>query len=440
MAFQAPIEAFPDAVDLPEADVVAGIIAAASGDVHPGVLRAACLGLEKYFPQVPGLILVSGAAGEAPDVPLEFPECRIVLLPPSTGASPLFPFPFHGTPWKAEALRNLLRVASLSGARACAVVHGDVRTVTPEWFELLLRPVLLGGYDWVAPRYHRHKYDGAITHGLAYPLMRALYGLQLREPLAWEFGISDRLMRRLLAEDDWNRPPIRITPGLWMTTVALGEGYRVCQSFLGARHWGPSAPEGGLPAMLSQIADSLFRLLDDYAPVWRARNGSRPADCFGHRFDLALDPTPRGVDSMLAAFLAACKDAEEVWSEVLSLDTLQAVRQTAARAESGAFRFENELWTRIVYEFAAAHRRQPAHRAWLLPALTPLYLGWLASFILETEYSVSAEVEEKIESLCQCFEHYKPYLIQVWTGSGAPASSRPAGEYAQSPSPAEVEP
>jgi hypothetical protein len=433
-------EAAPGAIDLPPADVVAGIVASAGGDVHPGVLRAACLSLEKYFPQVSGLILVSGAARETPEVLLEFPECRIVLLPPAWRASPVFPFPFHGTPWKAEALRNLLRVASRTGARACAVVHGDVRTVTPEWFELLLRPVLLGGYDWVAPRYHRHKYDGAMTHAFAYPLMRALYGLQLREPLAWEFGVSARLMHRLLAEEDWNRPPIRVTPGLWMTTVALSEGYRVCQSFLGARHWSLTAPEGGLPVMLSQIADSLFRLLDDYAPVWRTRRGSRSADCFGHRFDLALDPTPGGVDSMLAAFLAACKDAEEVWSEALSPDTLQAVRLAASRAGSRSFRFENELWTRIVYEFAGAHHRQPAHRAWLLPALTPLYLGWLASFVLETEYLVSAEVEEKIESLCRCFEHYKPYLIQLWTGNGGPASSRRTDEHARSPSPVEVSP
>ncbi len=436
--FEAPIEAPPDAVDLPPADVVAGIVAPADGNVNPGVLRAACLSLDKYFPQISGLIVVSGATAEIPDVVLEFPDCRILVLPADTEASCVFPFPFHGTPWKALALRSLLSVAARVGARACAVVEGDVRTATPEWFELLLRPVLLSGYDWVAPRYHRHKYDGAITHGLAYPWLRALYGLQLREPLAWEFGVSPRLMRRLLAEDDWNHPPVRVTPGLWMSTVALGEGYRVCQSFLGARHWGPPAPEGGLAAMLSQIADTLFRLADDYAPVWQARNGSRPADCFGHRFDLALDPLPRAVDCLLAAFLTACAEVEEVWSEALRPDTLQAVRQTAARAGSPSFRFENELWTRIVYEFADAHRRQPGRRAWLLPSLTPLYVAWLASFILETEYSVSAEVEEKVESLCQCFERYKPYLIQLWTGSAAPAVSPPPGKHVPSPSSVEV--
>jgi hypothetical protein len=435
---EAPIEAPPSAVDLPPTDVVAGIVAPADGSVNPGVLRAACLSLDKYFSQISGLIVVSGATAEIPDVVLEFPDCRILVLPPATGALCVFPFPFHGTPWKALALRSLLGVAARVGARACAVVQGNVRTVTPEWFELLLRPVLLGGYDWVAPRYHRHKYDGAITHGLAYPLMRALYGLQLREPLAWEFGVSARLMQRLLAEDDWNRPPVRLTPGLWMTTVALSEGYRVCQSYLGARHGTLPAPEGGLAVMLSQIADTLFRLADDYAPVWQARNGSRPADCFGHRFDLALDPLPRRVDGMLAAFRTACEEVEEVWSEALRPDTLQAVRQTAARAGSQLFRFEDELWTRIVYEFAGAHHRQPGRRAWLLPSLTPLYLGWLASFILGTEYSVSAEVEEKVESLCQCFERYKPYLMGLWTGSEGPAASPPSGEHVPSPSSVEV--
>ena len=73
---------------------------------------------------------------------------------------------------------------------ACAVVDADVRSISPEWIELLLRPVLEQGYDYAAPYYLRHKYDGTITNSLAYPLTRALYGKRIRQPIGGEFGFS----------------------------------------------------------------------------------------------------------------------------------------------------------------------------------------------------------------------------------------------------------
>lgn len=425
--------------ELEPADLVAGILAPGHGRCQPRVLRAACVALEKYFPQLTGLIVVSGVLEEPGDLAVKFPGCRIAVLPASLEPAGTPPFPFHGVPWKAAALNKLLWVAAGVGAKACAVVEADVGTVTPEWFDLLLRPILLGGYDWVAPRYHRHKYDGGITNGLAYPLVRALYGWQLREPLGGEFAVSARLVRRFLAEDDWRSPTIRTTPGLWMATVALAESYRVCQSFLGARLRSSPGPAGGLAGILAQIAGSLFRLMRDYESVWRNRHGSRPTDAFGHRFDLALGTSADGVDAMAAFFAFACRQMEDLWSEALRSDTMQALRQTAARAASRPFRFADELWTRIVLEFACAHRLHPHWSAWLLPALAPLYLGWLASFITETEHLVSGEVEEKIENLCLCFERHKPYLAELWTGAAAPPE-RPqtTGKSAPSPEPVEV--
>lgn len=411
--------------ELEPADLVAGILAPGHGRIQPGMLRAACVGLEKYFPQLTGLIVVSGVLEEPRDLAMEFPGARIAVLPAPLEPAGSPPFPFHGAPWKAAALHKLLCVAAGVGAKACAVVEGDVRTVTPEWFDLLVRPILLGGYDWVAPRYHRHKHDGGITNGLAYPLLRALYGWRLREPLGGEFAVSARLLRRFLAEDNWRSSTIRTTPGLWMATVALAESYRVCQSFLGARLRGGPSPAGGLAGMLAQIAGSLFRLMDDYESVWRSRYGSRPAATFGHRFDLALETSAHSVDAMVAFFAFACRQLDDVWSEALRSDTLQEIRQTAGRAANRPFRFEDDLWTRVVLEFACAHRANSHRSAWLLPSLAPLYLGWLASFLTETEYLVSAEVEDRIENLCQCFERYKPYLAELWTGAATPPDGPP---------------
>ena len=83
-------------------------------------------------------------------------------------------------------------------AKACAVVDSDLRSITPEWIDMLLRPILFAGYDFVAPYYQRHKYDGTITNSIVYPLTRSLYGVRVRQPIGGEFGISARLIARYL--------------------------------------------------------------------------------------------------------------------------------------------------------------------------------------------------------------------------------------------------
>ena len=63
------------------------------------------------------------------------------------------------------------------------VVDSDLRSIVPEWIELLAGPILKGGFDYVTPLYQRYKYDGTITNTVTYPLNRALYGLRIRQNL-----------------------------------------------------------------------------------------------------------------------------------------------------------------------------------------------------------------------------------------------------------------
>jgi len=79
-----------------------------------------------------------------------------------------------------------------------------------------------------------------------------------------------------------------------------------------------------------------------------------------------------------------------------------------------AFFFPQDLWVRIIYDFAIAYYKEKVHREHLLKSMIPLYLGRVASFVKETRESSAREVEEKIESLCKLFEKMKPYLIEHW--------------------------
>ncbi len=47
-------------------------------------------------------------------------------------------------------------------------------------------------------------------------------------------------------------------------------------------------------------------------------------------------------------------------------------------------------------------------------SLTPLYIGRVASFVMETSDGSALEVEEKIETLCKIFESKKKDLLNNW--------------------------
>jgi hypothetical protein len=304
-------------------------------------------------------------------------------------------------------------------------VDSDLRSITPEWIDLLVRPVLSGGYDFVAPYYHRHKYDGTITNSIVYPLTRMLYGAQVRQPIGGDFGVSPALIECYLKKDVWETDVARFGIDIWMTTVAVAEGFRVCQSFLGAKLHDAKDPGADLSAMLQQVVGSVYDLMREYESVWRERTGSSTVPLFGFRFDVGLEPIHVDVERMLLEFRRGSEELGDVWSIGLQPDTLSELRRLASDTDVHTnFHLDDGLWTKVVLDFSMAHRTNPLLRGTLLRSLTPLYLARVASFVKETEKLNAHDVEERIETLCASFENSKPYLISLWNGVPLP---EPAG-------------
>ena len=74
----------------------------------------------------------------------------------------------------------------------------------------------------------------------------------------------------------------------------------------------------------------------------------------------------------------------------------------------------DELWVKIVWDFALAHRIRTINRDHLLRSFTPLYLGWIASYALEMETAGPAAVDARMERLARAYEADKPYLMSRW--------------------------
>jgi glycosyltransferase involved in cell wall biosynthesis len=401
-------------------DVVIGIPSYNNARTIGHVIRAAHLGLAKHFPECRGLIVNSDGGStdgtrEAALAARVDDEHLLLLSTPLTAVHHLS-LPYHGIPGKGSAFRLIFNLAQRLGAKACAVVDSDLRSITPEWIELLISPVLYAGQDLVTPYYLRHKYDGTITNNVVYPLTRTLYGVRVRQPIGGEFGLSARLVERYLQSDDWETDVARYGIDVWMTTTAIAEKYRVAQSYLGAKLHDAKDPASDLSAMLTQVVGSVFALMQRYEQVWRETPTSRDVPLYGFQYDVGIEPITVNVDRMIHAFGVGCDELVGIWAGILAANTLTGIRDvwTAAQAQPHALRISDDLWARVVFDFAAvcAHSAQSAGR--LIASFTPLYLGRVASFVLETETLSAVEVEQRIEKLCLTFEALRPYLIERW--------------------------
>jgi glycosyltransferase involved in cell wall biosynthesis len=400
-----------------EADILIGIPSYNNVRTIGHVVRAVTVGLAKYFPKSKAVLLnsdggsIDGTQEEVRKVQVE--DFKTILT-----SHPVHPVqrvvtPYHGIPGKGSAFRTIFGAAKMLHVKACAVVDSDLRSITPEWMELLLRPVCEEGFDFVAPLYSRHKFDGTITNSIVYPLTRALYGRRVRQPIGGEFGFSGDLAEFYLAKEVWETEVARFGIDIWMTTLAIAEGYKICQSYLGAKIHDAKDPGSDLGPMFTQVVSSVYRLMEDYELIWKEIKESQPVPTFGFHYEVGLEPVSVKVDRMIGNFRLGTRDLMEIWRNVLSLETVQWL-ESIGRSKDELFSFPEELWVRLIFDFAAAHHKGTIHREHLIKSMIPLYLGRVASFVRENQESSAMEVEERIESLCRTFEEMKPYLIERW--------------------------
>ncbi len=449
---------------LGKADIMVGIPSFKNAATIGYVVRAAHAGLVQYFPDLKP-VLVNSDAG-SPDgtqrvvvetEPPDYVESILLTRPTNRLDRVTLTYPeIDGIGGKGAALRTIFEIAAALDVQALVVVDSDLRSIVPEWIELLAGPILKGGYDYVAPLYARYKYDGTITNTVTYPLTRALYGHRIRQPIGGDFGVSGDLVRHYLELDDWTDDISKFGIDIWMTTSALTGGFAVCQTRLGAKVHDPKDPGSDLGPMFRQVVGTILRLAATHPDAWLNVRGSHDVPAYG--FERIIDPPPLEVNAirLLTEFHAGLLTLADTWRRMLDPGNAETVLALAAEAGTlaesvarrlgmggegdtvrvstvdmaealAAFHFPDELWARVIYDLVLATRRGDMETGTMVASLVPIYFGRVGSFVIENRHLTTADAEERVERQARQFELLKPYLAERWLAMDAAETGRGDG-------------
>ena len=354
------------------------------------------------------------------------PRPRTVLVHPSgimadavhasdTGGPGLMPFPIPGAdqfpapgPNLVETYRAIFQASNRLGARACIVVGSDPGKLAPEALRRMIQPVLEQNFDLVTPVYVRGRYEALLQSGVVTPAVRALYGKRIRFPIGSDFGISSRLVDRQLQVSAEGRGGIP----LWLASDAITAGFQVGQAQLGIPIPAQKDPPE-VSAAVAQVLGALFLDIDRNASYWQKIRGSQSVPTFGTGGIAADEPGAVDVSRIIETFQLGYRNLRDVWGAVLPPATLVELKRLTSLA-AASFRLPDDLWARIVYDFALAHRLRIMNRDHLLRAMTPVYLAWVASYTTEVGTAAPTAIEYRLERLGAAFESQKPYLVSRW--------------------------
>lgn len=321
---------------------------------------------------------------------------------------------YRGLPGKGTSFRAVFELALILKAKAIAVFDADLRSITPEWIKLMLEPIINNSAGFVAPYYRRHKFDGTITNQIVYPMTRALYGVDVRQPIGGDFGFSPELAAFYVKEDVWETDVARFGIDVWMTTCAINEGFKVVQTYLGTKIHNAKDPATDLGPMFRQVVSTLFYLMGKYESNWERNNPFRAIQINNKKEEEPeLEPVSVSLENLHDEFVEGFKHFRPMYQEILDdeiMGRLDKIHESWSNGKEEVF--DSDLWSKILYDFAYVYQLWQRNKRRLVDIVTPLYFGRTRSYCQQVMEMDSYEAEEVVQEQARIFEQNKPYLLK----------------------------
>jgi hypothetical protein len=396
-----------------QVDVLVGLPTLNNAATVTDIVRAVHVSFARDFPRL-RTVMINSDGGSTDGTPelvrsASLSEADTLLTSHSLRTLHRVVAPYHGLPGKLTALRTVFAAVELTQAKVLVIIDPAGPATTAERITELISPIARSEVEFLAPRHRRHPRDGVLVTQLVRPLVRALYGVALDEPLGPEFACSGRFASYCLERDIWDHEVARFAIDLWLRCEAMARGVAIGQI------WRPPPPGAGarttLREAVQQVMLALIESLRVHASFWTSTTGIAPLRTWGTEPEGAPDAQTWDYEALAVQARHDIGEIHPLLGEVLEAGLLARVVGEVSAPE---VRSDDELWVKTVYAFAAAARlgrTSPEHLAGLF---VPLYLWRAAAFMGRAAHQTDAVVDEGLESLSQMFLRLKPLLVDSW--------------------------
>jgi len=392
------------------ADIVVGLPTFNNEKTISNILTNLGEGLRKYYPDLKSVILNADSNSEDKTIDV-FKKSRLPKGIEKISTT------YLGEKGKGAAIRAILEGARILDAKVCIICEADTKSVTPDWIYNLASPVLKSGYGFVAPYYIRNEHDATINNALAYPLTRALYGLRIRQPIGGDFSFSNGVLQVFTRKKYWVEYPNinKFGVDIWMTTIALNEGFRVCQTVLGVKLHEEN-PNRDVKSIFKQTISTLFELMKNYEYRWRDVIGSIQGFIMGDFKFVEAERLKANYNDLLQKFYIDLDKYRNIWRNILDENIYKEFKEVLNSNSPDDIVLSIELWTKIVYEFACAYNfsNDNNDKEIIIDSMLPFYYLRTASFIREAQLFSDEIADIVVEGNAGVFERLKWYLINRW--------------------------
>lgn len=398
-----------------QVDILVGLPTLNNAATVVEVVRAVHTSFTRDFVR-PRTVLINSDAGSSDGTPelirnATFTEGDVVQTTHSLRTLHRVVTPYHGLPGKRAALQTLFAAAALTQASALVVLDPAGPATTADRVSELIVPIANGQAEFLTPRYRRHPRDGALITQLVRPLVRAVYGVGIDEPLGAEFACAGRFATHCLDQSIWKLEAGRFAIDLWLRTEAAANQFVIGQI------WRPAtaaAASTTLREAVRQILLSLVVCLRAHESYWPHTTAVGAPPTWGRDGN----PVPAAAEWDYAALGQQAKhdigEIKPLLEEVLDPVLLGPLVADINGADN---RLDDELWVRIVYSLLDATSRGKAATEHLADMLVPLYMWRAARFMAQTAGESDDAVQARLNVLCSTFQRLKPTLVSGWAAA-----------------------
>ena len=387
-------------------DILVGVLCKDVEATVLNVLNVVNEGLYRYFPDYKKAIVISN--GPSSDRTKEAVE----LFQPYNSIEKIVTNDIvHGG--KGSGVMTILEIAHEAESKSVVLIDGDLLSIKPGWIQTIVNPIVYGRADLIVPYYIRDKNDGVITNNLVYPFTRALYNIDIRQPIAGEYAISKNLYE-LLRNHPLFPPDFGID--IFILTVAAAEGMYVKEGLFSLKiHESTTRylePEKFLIPMFMKVTGCMFELAKYYEKYWK----NKPIVWRSkyNRVSFSNNPIPVKVNisDMKNTYESEYSSNREIIKKYVSHDIANRLDSIFFNKE----KIDSELWAKIVYHFATAYKSAEGEmqKYQILNSLKTLWIGRFVSYAIEVEDVDINGAERVIQSQARIFEKQFEYMKRIY--------------------------